>query len=264
MTAPLLELKAVTKRFDGLVALSNVNMAVMPGEFVSVIGPNGAGKSTLFNVITGVLAPSEGTVAVNGDTVRKFRPDLLHARGLARTFQVVRAVGSLSIRDNVMLGAAGPRLRGMAAPFRSRSGESELQKRVDELLRFTELADVAGQSAREASPGHLRRMEIARALAGNPEMILMDEPAAGIGADGLQPLKELIGAIHKRGISVLLVEHYVGLALSLCDRAIVLESGKILAEGSPDDIRADQRVIDAYLGPQHDNSTAASKAQDKS
>jgi ABC-type branched-subunit amino acid transport system ATPase component len=104
-------------------------------------------------------------------------------------------------------------------------------------------------------------MEIARALAGNPEMILMDEPAAGIGADGLQPLKELIGAIHKRGISVLLVEHYVGLALSLCDRAIVLESGKILAEGSPDEIRADQRVIDAYLGTQHGKST--SKEQDK-
>jgi ABC-type branched-subunit amino acid transport system ATPase component len=150
----------------------------------------------------------------------------------------------------------------LSAPFLSRSGEPELQERVDELLRFTELADVAGQSAREASPGDLRRMEIARALAGNPEMILMDEPAAGIGADGLQPLKELIRAIHKRGISVLLVEHYVGLALSLCGRAIVLESGKILAEGPPDAIRADQRVIDAYLGT-HGNYTATSKEQDK-
>jgi branched-chain amino acid transport system ATP-binding protein len=261
MTAPLLELKGVAKRFGGLRALSDVNMTVMPGEFVSVIGPNGAGKSTLFNVITGVLAPSEGSVFINGESVRKFRPDVISAKGFARTFQVVRAVGSLSIRENVILGAAGPRLRGLFSPFRSRSAEAALLNRVDELLEFTELSAIAGQMAREASPGHLRRMEIARALAGDPRMLLMDEPAAGIGADGLQSLKNLIGAIHKRGVSVLLVEHHLGLALSLCDRAIVLESGAVLAEGTPDRIRADRRVIDAYLGSQHADAATANGVQ---
>ncbi len=253
MTVPQLELKGVSKNFGGLRAVSNVSMRVGPGEFVSVIGPNGAGKTTLFNLITGVLAPSGGTVAVKGKVIRKFRPDLINARGLARTFQVVRAIGSLSIRENVMLGAAGGRLRGIFSPFRSRDGDAELRERVAELLEFADLSNVAEQPASDASPGHLRRMEIARALAGKPDMILMDEPAAGIGTDGMQPLKELIAAIHKRGIAVLLVEHHIGLALSLCDRAIVLESGAVLAEGPPASIRCDQRVIDAYLGTRRAN-----------
>lgn len=256
MTAPLLELSDVTKDFEGLRAVSEVGMRVEAGEFVSVIGPNGAGKTTLFDLISGIQAPSDGRVAIKGQAVHRFRLDLIHARGLARTFQVVRAIGSLSIRENVTMGAAGPRLRGVLSPFGSRRGDADLRDRVDDLLDLTELTEAADQPAIEASPGHLRRMEIARALAGQPEMILMDEPAAGIGTDGIAPLKKLIGAIHARGIAVLLVEHHIGLALSLCDRAIVLEGGAVLAEGPPGAIRKDPRVIEAYLGPDRGKEAA--------
>ena len=247
MTA-LLELVGITKRFGGLSALDGVDLTVSPGEFVSVIGPNGAGKSTLFNVITGVTAPTAGTLTVKGHRIHKFRPDRLHALGLGRTFQVARPVGSLTVRDNVLLGAGGTRLGGLVSAFRSRSGDKALQRRVDELIEFADLGAVASASAGEVAPGDLRRMEIARALADEPDLLLMDEPAAGIGAGGLQPLGQLIKAVHERGTAVLLVEHYVGLALSLCDRALVLDQGKVLALGTSDVIRKDERVIAAYLG----------------
>ena len=247
MTA-LLELSGISKQFGGLTALDGVDLTVAPGEFVSVIGPNGAGKSTLFNVITGVTQPSSGSLRIKGEQVRQFRPDRIHARGLGRTFQVARPVGSLTVRENIVLGAGGVRLRGLLSAFRSRSGDKELQRRVDELIEFADLRQVAHTSAAEVTPGDLRRMEIARALADDPDLLLMDEPAAGIGAGGLQPLGRLIRDVHERGTAVLLVEHYVGLALSLCDRAMVLDQGRVLALGTPDAIRTDERVVAAYLG----------------
>jgi branched-chain amino acid transport system ATP-binding protein len=254
MTA-LLELTGIGKRFGGLTALDGIDLTVAPGEFVSVIGPNGAGKSTLFNVITGVTQPSEGSLRIKGERIRQFRPDLIHARGLGRTFQVARPVGSLTVRENVVLGAGGVRLRGLVSAFRSRSGDKELQRRVDELIEFADLQQVAHTSAAEVTPGDLRRMEIARALADDPDLLLMDEPAAGIGAGGLQPLGRLIRDVHERGTAVLLVEHYVGLALSLCDRAMVLDQGTVLALGAPDVIRADPRVVAAYLGTRRSETT---------
>jgi ABC-type branched-subunit amino acid transport system ATPase component len=247
MTA-LLELNGITKRFGGLTALDDVDLTLAPGEFVSVIGPNGAGKSTLFNVITGVTSPSAGSLPIKGERIRHFRPDRLHALGLGRTFQVARPVGSLTVRENVVLGAGGARLKGLVSAFRSRSGDKALQHRVDELIEFAGLTEVAGASAAEVTPGDLRRMEIARALADEPDLLLMDEPAAGIGAGGIKPLGQLIQAVHERGTAVLLVEHYVGLALSLCDRAMVLDQGRVLAIGTAEEIRKDERVIAAYLG----------------
>jgi ABC-type branched-subunit amino acid transport system ATPase component len=263
MTQPLIDLQGVTKRFGGLVALDGVDLTVAPGEFVSVIGPNGAGKSTLFNVISGVTEPSAGTVTVDGRRIRQFRPDRLHALGLGRTFQVARPVGSLSVRQNVLLGAGGQRLRGVRSAFRSRARDDELQHRVDELLEFADLKHVRDAPANEVTPGDLRRMEIARALADDPRVVLMDEPAAGIGAGGLQPLRDLIKGVSDRGIAVLLVEHYVGLALSLCDRAMVLDRGKVLAVGTPEEVRQDQRVIAAYLGTRSQPTTSGTRGPTK-
>jgi branched-chain amino acid transport system ATP-binding protein len=244
----LLGLEDVTVRFGGLLALEGVNLNVEPGELISVIGPNGAGKSTLFNVISGVTAPTAGTVRIKGKRITRFRPDLIHALGVGRTFQVARPIAALSVRENVLLGAGGHRLRRLSTALRSRRRDVELQERVDGLLIMAGLEHVAAESAESLSPGDLRRLEIARALADEPDLILLDEPAAGIGADGMRPLAELIKAINQRGVAVLLVEHHVGMALALCDRAMVLESGKVLAEGDPDSIRTNERVIAAYLG----------------
>lgn len=255
MSEPLLQVKGVGMTFGGLQALQDINLTVQAGEFVSVIGPNGAGKSTLFNVISGIYTPTSGTVWFRGEQITRFRPDAMHARGIGRTFQVARPIATLNVRDNVLLGAGGQRLRRLVTALRPRTKDSELRDRVDDLLELTNLTSLADRSASDLTPGDQRRLEIARALAGDPSIVLLDEPAAGIGADGMRPLAELIRAIHARGIAVVLVEHYVGLALSLCDRAMVLESGKVLAEGTADQIRADERVIAAYLGTRRDNRT---------
>lgn len=255
MTQPLLQLTGVDMTFGGLKALQDIDLTLDEGEFLSVIGPNGAGKSTLFNVISGIYAPTSGTVAVRGERITRFRPDLMHAKGVGRTFQVARPITTLSVRDNVLLGAGGHRLLGLVSVMRPRTTDAQLRDRVDDLLELTGLTRLADRPASDLTPGDQRRLEIARALAGEPSVVLLDEPAAGIGADGMRPLAHLIGSIHARGIAVVLVEHYVGLALSLCDRAIVLESGRTLAEGSADEIRGDERVIAAYLGTRREAKT---------
>lgn len=248
MTAPLVQLDGVGITFGGLHALADIDLQLQDGEFLSVIGPNGAGKSTLFNIISGIYTPTSGEVRIRGERIGRFRPDVMHGLGIGRTFQVARPVGALSVRDNVLLGAGGQRLRRLWAALQPRRKDPVLRERVDDLLALTGLDALAEHSASSLTPGDQRRLEIARALADDPSVVLLDEPAAGIGADGMRPLAELIRSIHDRGITVVLVEHYVGLALSLCDRAMVLESGRILAQGSAAEIRSDERVITAYLG----------------
>lgn len=244
----LLEIEELVVRFGGLTALDGISFCVEAGEFVSIIGPNGAGKTTLFNVIAGAQAPTRGAVRFGGRSILGLGPTRMSHRGVARTFQVARPFPSLSVRENVRLAAAGALVLDSARTFALRRRASSAARKVDELLALTGLDALANRKAGELNIGELRRMELARALAAEPRLLLLDEPAAGIGADQIRPLSRLIHGTRERGLTVLLVEHHVGFALSLCDRAVVLDEGRVIAEGAPDAIRADQRVINAYLG----------------
>jgi branched-chain amino acid transport system ATP-binding protein len=244
----LLELGSLSVRYGGVKALDGVDLSVADGEGVAIIGPNGAGKTTLFNVVAGVQRASSGTVVLDGRLVRGTSPAAMCRLGVARTFQVARPFRSLSVHDNVAIAVGGHRHpRGVGALV-LRSRDREATRLVERLMRRVGLDAVADRSAADLTMGELRRLEIARALAGEPRLLMLDEPAAGIGADGMHDLGELIRSVRRDGITVLLVEHYVGFALSLCDRAVVLDMGKKIAEGTPDEIRGDERVINAYLG----------------
>lgn len=244
----LLEVEGLVVRFGGLSALDQISLTVEAGEFVSIIGPNGAGKTTLFNVIAGAQLPTAGDVRLDGRSVRGFGPTRMSYLGVARTFQVARPFRSLSLRENVRLAAAGQRTLASARTIQLRRRGLDATRRADEMLELTGLTGKADEMAARLNIGELRRLELARALAGEPRLLLLDEPAAGIGADGMRPLANLIAATRARGVTVLLVEHHVGFALSLCDRAVVLDAGRIIAQGSPDAVRNDPVVVTAYLG----------------
>ncbi len=244
----LLEVDGLTVRFGGVTALDGINLVVAAGEFVSIIGPNGAGKTTLFNVIAGAQTPTRGEVRFDGRSIRGLGATRMSHLGVSRTFQVARPFRSLSVRENVRLAAAGPRRLTSARTLEPRLRARDAACRVDELLALTELERAAGRRAAELNIGELRRLELARALAAEPRLLLLDEPAAGIGADGMRPLAQLITGTRERGLTVLLVEHHVGFALSLCDRAVVLDAGRVIANGTPDAVRYDPAVVNAYLG----------------
>jgi ABC-type branched-subunit amino acid transport system ATPase component len=239
----LLEIDHLTVRFGGVTALDDVNFTVDEGEFVSIIGPNGAGKTTLFNVIAGVRQPTAGKVRLRGRDMHGAHPARMSHLGVRRSFQVARPFRSLTVNENVRVAAAGKRILYSQRAFALRGRDRVLNATVESLLAQTGLSGSSRRRAGELNIGELRRLEIARALAGNPDVLLLDEPAAGIGADGLRPLVELIKAVR-----VLLVEHYVGLALSLSDRVVVLDEGHLIANAAPDEVRHDERVISAYLG----------------
>lgn len=244
----LLEVERVSVRFGGLYALKGVDLTAEEGELVSVIGPNGAGKTTLFNVIAGRFKPASGDVRVSGRSVRSLGTRQMNLLGVARTFQIARPFRSLSVAENVEVALAAHRGGGRAGVLALRSRDAAARQRIAELLELTGLTAVARRRADELNIGGLRRLEIARALAGEPKLLLLDEPAAGIGADGFRPLAELIRTIKERRMTILLVEHYVGFALSLCEKVVVLDEGQKIAEGEPEAIRNDPRVIAAYLG----------------
>jgi branched-chain amino acid transport system ATP-binding protein len=244
----LLEIDALVVRFGGLTALDGIDLTVEAGEFVSIIGPNGAGKTTLFNVIAGAQPPSRGQVRFDGRSIRGFGTTRMSYLGVSRTFQVARPFRSLSVRENVRLGAAGRQTLASARTLAPRRRATDMTRRVDELLALTDLERKADHKAAELNIGELRRLELARALAAEPRLLLLDEPAAGIGADGMRPLARLIAGSREHGLTVLLVEHHVGFALSLCDRAVVLDAGRVIADGPPDAVRTDPLVVNAYLG----------------
>ena len=277
MNNPVLRLENVTMQFGGVVAVDDLSMEVREGEIVALIGPSGAGKTTAFNVVTGVYAPTNGCLYLDGKpylcehprgrgkreylgsdaekfahqpTLRK-TPDQITKMGLARTFQNIRLFGNLTVFENVLI-AKHMHARGgfLAATFRlNRKEEARMRREAMELLEIVGLADQKDEQASSLPYGQQRRLEIARALATDPRLLILDEPAAGMNPQETVELTAFIREIREKfNLSILLIEHHMNLVMDISDRIYVLEFGKLIAEGKPDAVRADPRVIEAYLG----------------
>ena len=253
---PLLRVEAVSKSFGGIQALYEVSFRVLPETIHSVIGPNGAGKTTLFNVITGAYVPNRGRILYNDEEVQGKKVHELVVRGIARTFQNVELFGSMSALENVLVGQhVCTRCGFLGAMGRwpwVRREEEKARERALELLEFVGLDGVASHRSEDLPFGWQRFLEIARALAANPQLLLLDEPASGLNAVETQRLGELLERIRRQGITLLLVEHDMSLAMGISDSILVLHQGRKLAEGTPKEIQANEEVIAAYLGSERE------------
>jgi len=249
----VLRIDRLAKRFGGYQALADVDLAVEAGSVHAVIGPNGAGKTTLFNVITGLLAPTAGGVSLEGRDITGWRADRVTRAGIARTFQQVRLFRGMSALENVMVGRHARTRGGFAAalvrpPFRPRGQEADTRRRARELLELVGLGARAGTWAGDLTLVEQRRLEVARALASEPRVLLLDEPAGGMTPVEVEDLNQLIRKIRESGVTVVLVEHHMRLVMRVSDVVTVLDAGRVIASGPPDRVRRDPRVIAAYLG----------------
>jgi branched-chain amino acid transport system ATP-binding protein len=235
--APILELAGVTKRFGGLTAVSNVTFTVPVGELLGIIGPNGAGKTTLFNVISGYYRPESGRIVFAGQDVMGMAPHTICRLGLTRTFQLVKPFGSLSVLDNVMIGAL-TRLPTVSAA----------RLEAERVVETCGLASQAGSHARTLPIGLRKRLEVARALATRPRLLLLDEVMSGLNPTELAGMIELIRRLHGEGLTLIVIEHIMAAMMRLARRIVVLHHGEAIAEGTPAAITQDRRVVDAYLG----------------
>jgi ABC-type branched-subunit amino acid transport system ATPase component len=258
---PLLDVDHVTIKFGGVVALDDVTFDIKPGEILGLIGPNGAGKTTCFNVITGVYQATSGTVAFDGTPLKGKKRYQITKLGIARTFQNIRLFPSMSAEENVMVGAdVHSKVGILHSIFRTpyfRRTEKESRARSRELLTFVGVNGKPDDFAVNFSYGDQRRLEIARALATKPKLVCLDEPAAGFNPAEKQRLMQLIRDIRDAGNTVLLVEHDMNLVMGVCDRIVVLEFGRKIAEGTPAEIQANPDVVAAYLGTEEDDDDAA-------
>lgn len=249
---PVLSVRDLTRSFGGLVAVNNVSFDVYPGEIYGLIGPNGAGKTTVLNMLSGLLPPTSGTIAFQGQRIERFPAHRIARLGVARTYQNIRLFAAMNVLQNVIVGQHYRMQSSLAERLafspRVRREEEMARQKALALLESVELADIAEQPASALAYGNQRRLELVRALASDPRLLLLDEPAAGMNAAESQALGARLRALAREGLTLLVIEHDMALVMSLCDRIGVLNFGNLIAEGTPEEIAGNPEVIEAYLG----------------
>jgi branched-chain amino acid transport system ATP-binding protein len=250
VTSPLLEVTGLVKRFGGLVALDGVSLTVERGTIHGLIGPNGSGKSTFINTVTGVLRPDAGLVTITGKNVAGSKPNIVNDAGIARTFQNLRLFGNLSVLDNVLIGEHRHLGYGLTSALlmQNRGAEERARETATALLADVGLDHRAQEKASSLPYGEQRRLEIARALATRPKLLMLDEPLAGMNPTEMDQVVRILRRIVERGVAILFVEHAVRIVMSVCDRITVLNFGRRIAEGTPIEIQTNDDVVTAYLG----------------
>jgi branched-chain amino acid transport system ATP-binding protein len=254
--SPLLEVERVVKSFDGVRAVNDCSLQVQPGTITGLIGPNGAGKTTLFNLVTGFLKPTSGRIAFRGERIDGLPPHQIFRRGIVRTFQVPRELKQMTVLENLMLvptGQAGEKLwNPWFFPFRVAHQEREIRDKALDILEFVDLSHLRDEYAANLSSGQKKLLELARTLMADPEMILLDEPGAGVNPTLMRKLVHNVEQLcYGKGITFFLIEHDMDLVTRLCNPIIVMSNGEKLAEGRPDEVKSDERVLEAYLGGQY-------------